>query len=326
MWFPPNPTKSNPIFIIGVHRSGTTLLRFMLSSHPNIYIPPESDFIPRFFLRYPQRELSSSDIRRYLDIIFRQYRFVEDWKGKPPDPVDFVHLLNGHRTPATFLDLLYRLYAHQNNAVRWGDKTPIYTSYVDLLHTIFPDAQFIHMIRDPRDLALSMVEHYRGREFHVDIYFAAKNWLRRTLKARQDGAVLGNNQYLEIFYEDLVNQPEQNLVKISNFIGEDFAPEMKAQHIMAQEIIPDDSHFFKNVRLPVNTNSVYRWKKELSQADLATVQIITGPLMEELGYPLADVKEPNLSETARQFYYATKYSVLQVGRRLLQTINLVPPI
>ena len=175
-----------PIFIVGVHRSGTTLLRYMLNSHPHIYIPPEFDFIPRFFLRHPTRNLTPSQVHHMLEIIFTRYRFIREWDGVAPKPGYFLTHLPA-QTPAAFLDKLYRDYAAQKGAQRWGDKTPIYSSYLPLLDKIFPTAQFIHLYRDGRDVAVSMLEKWGAHDFHIDIYFTARNWDRRTRQAPRRG-------------------------------------------------------------------------------------------------------------------------------------------
>ncbi|MEJ2210636.1 MAG: sulfotransferase, partial [Anaerolineae bacterium] len=94
-------TAQRPIFIVGVHRSGTTLLRFMLNSHPRLYIPPESDFIPRFFQRRPQGPLDEARVAWLLDVIFRRYRLVKEWQGAPPDPAAFYAAM-ATPTPAAF--------------------------------------------------------------------------------------------------------------------------------------------------------------------------------------------------------------------------------
>jgi hypothetical protein len=99
--------------------------------------------------------------------------FFRDWQGEMPVPEEFVAALSD-LTPATLLSTLYTQYSRQYCAQRWGDKSPIYTSHLDTLTTIFPSAQVIHIIRDGRDVALSMLKSYRGaRFFYVDVGNAA---------------------------------------------------------------------------------------------------------------------------------------------------------
>jgi hypothetical protein len=317
--------KIRPFFIVGVHRSGTTLLRYMLSSHSRLYVPPESDFIPYFFLRNPTEELSDRRIAEILDIIFTKYRFVGEWRGDRPQAAEFTRQLAAP-TPAALLDALYTAYARQNGAERWGDKTPIYASYLDLIHEIFPAAQFIHIIRDGRDAAQSMLAKYEADEFHVDVFFAARNWVRRIRKAQASGARLGPGQYYELRYEDLVVDPERELRGVCEFLGEPFEPPMLRHHRLASNRIPPDSHFFDTVRQPTSDERMGRWRSKLSPADQRLVQAVAGPLLQELAYPLEDVGPMPWSERLRLVALALKYATLQAGRRVLQAAGLFPPI
>ncbi len=311
-----------PIFIIGAHRSGTTLLRFMLSSHPDIYIPPESDFIPRFFRKHPHRPLSRKQVARILEIIFSRYRFVKEWKGPPPAPERFAE--HEPLTPRRFLDVLYSDYAQQNGARRWGDKTPIYSSYVPLLAALFPQAQFIHLMRDGRDVALSMLAKW-GHEFHVDLYFAARTWKRRTRQARREGRALGDARYYELRYEDLVRDPEPHLRAICDFLGETYAPEMAAPHRLGRKKLPAGG-FHEPVRQPPDTSRVGRWEREMSPREVRLVQRVAGDLLTELGYPLAESDPMPLAEILNLRLLQAKYAVLQSGRSAATALGLMPPI
>ncbi len=319
------PSEARPIFIVGVHRSGTTLLRYMLSSHSRIYIPPESDFIPYFFLRDPIGELSDEQIARMLRIVFERYRFAKEWQGNPPALEQFIASLSG-RTPAAFLDALYGAYARQYGAERWGDKTPIYASYLTLLHRIFPNAQFLHIIRDGRDAALSMLDKYEREEFHVDVFFAARNWVRRIRRAQRAGSRLGPDLYYELRYERLIQDPEGELCAVCEFLGETFEPGMLEYHQVARERIATDSHFFSNVRNPPSHKRVGRWQSEMPVKDQRLVQFVAGKLLTELGYPMVDLGTMSALEVVRMALLASKYAILQVGRRVLQVAGLFPPI
>jgi hypothetical protein len=315
-------SSEKPIFIVGVHRSGTTLLRYMLNSHPRIYIPPESDFIPRFFLRNPQKILSVGEVNRILDIIFNQYRFVREWQGPALHVNDFPQK---NLTPQRFLDTLYDIYAQQNHAARWGDKTPIYSSYVDLLDQLFSQAQFIHMIRDGRDVALSMLDKWGQQDLHIDIYFTARNWVRRTQKAQMDGKHLGSSRYYELKYEDLVVDPKKELGKICEFLNETYFPEMAQPQKLARKTIEPGS-FHDPLREPPSTQRVARWRCEMQSEDLYLFQRVAGSLLQQLGYPLVEQIQPSFSALIRQFFLAGKYQILQAGRNGMTYLGLKPPI
>jgi hypothetical protein len=317
-------TENEPFFIVGVHRSGTTLLRYMLNSSSRIYIPPESDFIPYFFGRGPRQELSEARIGQILDEIFSRYRLVKEWQGEPPGREAFVAAMAGRR-PADFLETLYRTYARQQGAARWGDKTPIYASYLDLIHEIFPRARFVHIIRDGRDVALSMLDKWADKEFHVDVYFTARNWVRRIEQARASGARLGPEHYYEMRYERLVEDPARELRTLCDFLGEAYVPEMaRPQRLARAQIAAGDFH--AAVRQPPNTSRIGRWKNEMAPADLRLFQRIAGALLAELGYELAAAGKMRPAEGMRYAALAIKYGTLQAGRRVLQAAGLFPPI
>jgi len=297
----------------------------MLCRHSRLYVPPESDFIPHFFGRKPLQQLDERTISDLLDMIFNKYRFPGEWQGPQPELQNFIVSMQD-RTPAGFLNALYGTYAQQNGAERWGDKTPIYASYIKLLHIIFPDARFIHIIRDPFDAVHSMLEKYERDEFHVDIFFAARNWVRRIRKAREAGANFGRNHYYEIRYENLVENPSDELRKVCEFLQESYEPEMLSPEVMAQARIEPDDHFFSNVRNPVTTQSVGRGRKELSSNDCRVVEKVAGDLMEELGYAKLNAGKMAITEQLHLIFLAGKYGVLQLGRRVLQAMGFYPPI
>jgi hypothetical protein len=315
---------NSPFFIVGVHRSGTTLLRYMLSSSPRIYIPPESDFIPRFFLKRPLATLDEKEVEKLLSVIFNRYRFVKEWEGKRPDAETFFREMDV-KSPAGFLDLLYQRYAEQKGAVRWADKTPIYSSYMDVIHQIFPEAKFVHIIRDGRDVALSMLDKWGDKEVHIDVYFAARNWVRRIRQARDSAGRLGSEYFYELQYESLVAEPEQALRKICNFLEEPFVDEMVAHHQQARQQIESGS-FHDAVRRPANKNRIGRWREEMSAADLRLFEQAAGTMLTELGYETASNGTMSLAEKGRFQLLRLKYESLQFGRGLAQRAGLVPPI
>jgi Sulfotransferase family len=310
-----------PIFVIGAPRSGTTLLRIMLSCHPRIYIPPESDFIPRLYLGRGRTPMGRDRAVRDVQAILANRRFLREWRGAVPDPEAFVAAL-AELTPAALLDALYRSYAAQHGAERWGDKSPIYTNYIPLLAEIFPSAQFVHLVRDGRDAALSTLAAYPDR-FYVDVYFAAQSWQRRVRAARRAGVALGPARYTELRYEDLTADPEAVLRPLCLFLGEDYAPAMCEPHELARELLrPHGRH--APVREPVHPNSG-GWRSRMPVGDQRLFHAVASNLLLDLGYDDPDRAPLSPAERARVAGLATKYHVLEGGRRILQSFGVFPP-
>ena len=296
----------------------------MLSSSPRIYIPPESDFIPRFFLKDPDSELTEQRIDSMLDVIFDRYRFGKEWQGERLHGQAAWEQM--HRpTPAEFLNKLYGTYASQNGAVRWGDKTPIYASYVDLLHQIFPKAQFVHIIRDGRDVALSMLDKWGQIEIHVDLYFTARNWVRRINDIWDSASRLDKELYYQLSYESLVTDPEPELKEICEFLGETYLPQMARPQELGQARIRPDS-FHAPVRNAPSTARIGCWRQEMSSEELRLFQHVAGGLLTKLGYGVQDVGPMTVMDRMRLSGYRAKYEFLQAGRRVAQSLGLVPPI
>lgn len=313
--------RNDPFFVVGAHRSGTTLLRLMLSSHPRLYLPPESEFIPAFFDRSPSRTLDRTESRRILGKIF-QLRFVREWRGAPPDIDDLVP--EGETiTPARLVDALFTAYAWQHGAARWADKTPTYTSHIDLLHCIFPRARFIHLIRDGRDVALSVLDTW-GRRAHVDLVFAARTWKRRTTDARRSAGRLPPELMIELRYEDLVVDPEPQLRRICRFLDEDYHPKMLQFHLTAEETILEGG-FHDAVRHPLSTKRIDRWRKEMAPSDLRVFEAIAGSTLTALGYEGASHQAPSAAEKLRILALSSKYLVYRIARRFAERLGVRMP-
>ncbi|MBA2741619.1 MAG: sulfotransferase, partial [Actinobacteria bacterium] len=138
--------SSPPLLILGVRRSGTTLLRLILDRSTGIAIPDESHFIPQLARRHPgpvDRDTFLEDLRRV--------RTLARWGITVADVAPLVE--PGSDTGAA-IAAVFRAYAAKAGKPRWGDKTPAYMRYLPLLDRLFPDALYVHLIRDGRDCAL----------------------------------------------------------------------------------------------------------------------------------------------------------------------------
>lgn len=293
----------------------------MLSSHPRLYVPPESEFIPALFGRAPCRPIRRSRASRLLRRIF-SLRFADDWRGDPPSIDDLVPG-DGSVAPADLLHEVYSAYAQRHGAVRWGDKTPTYTSHIQLLHHMFPEAQFVHLVRDGRDVALSVLDTW-GHRLHVDLIFAAHTWVRRLNDAERARQSLPEGLFLELRYEDLVADPEGQLRRVCGFLGESFHRDMLEPDRAARDAVPRGS-FHDRLRRPVTADRVGRWRTELSARDLRLYESVAGDALVRKGYAPAAEGERTAGERVRVAVLTGKYLAYRSGRSLAELTGLWMP-
>lgn len=142
---------SAPFFIVGSARSGTTLVRMILNSHPGVAVPPESRFIVELW-----RGEKAVDVGETLAALAAHPRF-QLWSL----PIEKVREQLGPTARAPYAEIMtaaYTAYAKSRGKTRWGDKTPRYVQHIPLLAELFPDARFVHIIRDGRNVALSYAD------------------------------------------------------------------------------------------------------------------------------------------------------------------------
>lgn len=217
----------NPIFVIGCVRSGTTLLRAMLNAHPNIAIPYEPVSFSRIIsTRSPWScRWTRKDVHQPIEE-FLAYPAVQFWKLG----VSAVLAELGEGEVFGYGDMLraiYSAYARRAGKPRWGDKTPSNTFELPYLVREFPEAQFVHIVRDGRDVFLSWCKVDWAR---YDVVQAAKRWRHWVYEAYELGETLGSTQYLQLRYEDLVRDPRSHLQAVCRFLREPFDERMLDYH------------------------------------------------------------------------------------------------
>jgi hypothetical protein len=290
-----------PFFIVGCPRSGTGLLRNLLRSHPNLTAPYESHFIPGFYKAYgdPHNEREACRLAaRILNL-----RWVRRWN---PDlsPEAFADC----RSFREVVCRLYENYAKKEGKPRWGDKTPQYVTEIPTLLRIFPDARIIHIYRDGRDVALSWLQ----RRFEArNVYTVARLWKVRVRAGRRDGEALPAGAYLELRYETLLEQPEQTMRRVCEFLGEPYCDDvLRLNPIRRKAARPDKEPF----RAGIVTANAGKWKNEMSPFNRRLFESVAGDLLETLGYELeGDVRRITLPE---RLFWGLHNHLLLVMRRL----------
>jgi hypothetical protein len=280
-------------FIVGVGRSGTTLLRLMLDAHPDLAIPPETHFVPELIeLFEADQDAGPEEVveiiasgRHWGDFDLDRDALTE--RVRATEPLDV----------AAATRAFFELYAEREGKPRWGDKTPIYVKHMREIEDVIGEARFVHLIRDGRDVALSRAG--RALRHAAPMPKVARRWKRRILNARAQGEQLGH--YLEVRYEDLILDTEPTLSVVCEFIELPWDERMLAYHERADERLrefgdlpsaggkparPGEERLAAHAktREPPDPSRLARWKTEMSREDRAAFERAAGDLLAGLGY------------------------------------------
>ena len=285
-------------FVVGVNRSGTTLLRMMLDAHPELTVPPETHFIPAFAKEFKERKNNGEKMTAddAVDFLVGHRR----WGDFGLDEAvlrERVKKLDKVR-PKYVLRAFFGLYAESQGKTRVGDKTPGYVKQMGIIQRTVPEARFIHLIRDGRDVALSRESRMSAEELTVERH--AKIWKRRISRARRQQSRL--KHYIELRYEDLIADPETALRKVCDFIELPYDPAMLEYHErsadrlqeIARDLDDDNGGALRPAAERVEAHSlvteaprsdrVDRWRELMPPSDIVEFETIAGDLLDELGY------------------------------------------
>ncbi len=280
-------------FVVGVPRSGTTLLRLLLDAHPELAIPPETAFIPMLVREHGPGPL---DPARFVELV-AAFETWPDFHMTREELASRSELLAG-ATLGDGLRAFYALYAERCGKQRCGDKTPDYGLTIDSIAALMPEARFLHIIRDPRGVAASVRPLWFAPSRNLPEI--AADWARRVQATREQAGA--RSSYYELRYEDLLADPESMLREICAFIDLGFDPRMLAAHRAAATRL--DEHegrwradgtlvISKTDRLaaqrrtltPPDPARAEAWRTELAADEQEQVAAAAGPLLREFGYP-----------------------------------------
>jgi hypothetical protein len=270
-------SKNNqkPIFIIGCERSGTTLIRLILHSHPNIALPPQTKFLKKIYKRRLQwRNLANEANRIKLSHWFTDHF---DNHTKLPDlGLEAGDIRKEIVSSATSLGAaatgVFKLYSRKFNKPRWGDKRPYYIKYVKQLLALFPDAQIIHVVRDGRDCIASLMKMPWWKK---DLAYTILNWQEAIQEGKRANRSLPVEQFIEIRYEDFVSHPEKWARELCRFLGEKYNSDMlKFQEIAEMIKMIDDGKITHNIASKIIFNELIK-NPDKSPQQIADEQNLT---------------------------------------------------
>jgi hypothetical protein len=199
---------------------------------------------------------------------------------------------------------VYAVYAEERGKPRWGDKTPMYMQNLRLLQRLFPDALYVHLIRDGRDAALSFLAMPRGLMTETWMHprtpaeFACQ-WRTEVAAARRLGRRVGSH-YVEVRYEDLVAEPEPALRRTCELAGLDYEPAML--DYAGSVDVSAKPHQQRLMQPP--TKGVRDWRAQMSAEDVSAFERVAGDLLRELGYETS--RAPDAAGRVRLMSYEAR--------------------
>lgn len=282
----PLSTRSNPfVFVVGCPRSGTTLLQRMLDNHPQLAVANDTHFITRAakrILRKDSQPLLTPELVRTVLSYRRFYRMGLD-------EAEVTAAAENCPDYAGFVSRLYSLRGQKNHKPLSGEKTPDFCRKIPMLHTLFPTARFVHIIRDGRNTALSTLSWASGSKgpgkwslWKEDPVGTCALWWRwQAGTGQRDGEILGHAHYLQVKYEALVENPEKTLRAIALFLGIPYSDAMANYHVGKTRHTPGLSA--KSAWLPPVKN-LRDWRKDMPLEDIDVFEAIAGDFLRENGY------------------------------------------
>ncbi len=280
----------------------------MLDNHPDLAIPRETNFVrPLWWQRVRFGDLRDPANRRDLaEWIFteQEHRSGRLLEGRISREAAIRRVAGAPPTVGSIVQACFALRADANGKPRWGDKRPAYSGFIGPLFAMFPDAQYINVVRDPRGAVASQIPMGWDAP-EVALAAATARWEAAVRRTDHFARHLRPDQFLDLRYEDLVSDPHGTLRRVCDFAA---LRANDAVELMIGGERGDSSrrpHRRVAIAEPVTTASVERWRERLDPPQVALVERATAQLLDRFGYrpadgPRADPAPHDARELARQ--------------------------
>jgi hypothetical protein len=275
-----------PFFIVGCDRSGTTMLRLILDGSLDVAIPTESMILVDFAGQTADALATDDEFDRLAGAVWRHPK-VREWHlpGSPP-------LREGRTGPAAYraaLEAPFLAYAALQGKPRWADKTPYYVGELDQVKRVFPEARIVNLVRDGRDVALSLLRVPFGP---ANVWAAARQW-RAAVDAGDAADARYGDDVLTLRYEDLVAEPDAAARRVCAFCEIAYRPEMLAiEKSAAGKLAAGQEGWFAELYAGIGTRSVGKWRTGMTRAQQAVFAEGASEALRRHGYEVPDAGEP----------------------------------
>lgn len=308
-------------FIMASERSGSNLLRSMLGMHPELSAPPPPHALRHLAAVAPsygsleRREALRAAVADAVSLT-RVERSHVRWRYDVRE--DRILESVAEPTVVGVVAALYDEYARLDGTSGWISKEGAVFDHAFRIRDTLPDARFLYLVRDGRDVTCSML---RVPTHDQHPYFVAREWVE------QQESCIGVYQALAprgaahlVRYEELIEDPRRELGRICEFLGLDFRPVMLDFHRdEATRQQAGRTEYWKNLARPVLSANKWKFLRDLSEAELAIVEGVAGPTLRLLGYPLVSDRPRTPGPVRRMLYAAVNWlRVRRQRRRLLE--------
>lgn len=275
-----------PIFMFGHDRSGTTLLSMIVGAHPEIAVPLATTGLwYRFAGKLDQYNdlATSEDVARLVDDLCRHER-IQLWDAPISRDEVLAELPTGS-FPAV-VRRFHECYARHHDKPRWGNIDIATLDHMDTANAWFPDAKFVHIVRDGRDVALSN----QTMPFGVgNIAECAESWRNRLYANLKMGAVLGPSRYHLVHYEDLILNTTETLERMCQFLEVEVSSAMLEYTRMVDSKIPEKRRYlWPELDQALQASKTFRWRREMGINRRIVVEDLAGDMLRRLGYETFD--------------------------------------
>ena len=267
-------TRNSPVFVVGFPRSGTGLTCSLLRRYLKVSFGTESEFVIRYLRRLPQfGDLKDEvNVRRLLYEIGTERFFVRSRHNCGFEfDVDKAIRTLASPTYAGVLHSIFGQLAEHNGMVRWGDRAA-YNSDLHQIRQLFPDAQFIHVVRDGRDVSLSFRSESSGARNACE---TAEDWNRTLESIQAFSRDLPRDQYFEVRYEDLTGQTSDAVGALGDFLGVDDDDRALRDYVSS------------NVGAEIKSGNSGKWCQSLTPRDVERFEGVAVDMLVHFGYHLA---------------------------------------
>lgn len=278
------PLPAQPVFIFGSGRNGSTLLNQILNQHSQLFFPPEQYFLGISIIKFKLYNfLIWRDLMKIIAGELIPSTTTHNWNFQPDAIIQELFFLD-KKNLQQVIDTIYRAYGNQcgQSFQIWGDTTFSGTHYIPELFSVFPDARFVFLLRDGRDVISSFKAG--GPEYFdelAQVEIAAKSWNRSVSTYEW---LQKRTKVFLLKYEDLVSDPDTNLKELMTFLSLDFEQSLLTHHQNPSDLECYQNAIHSNLGQPISSKSVGGWKKGLTEEELKQVLPLISVNLKKFNY------------------------------------------